>query len=116
MAPGPTTMVPVRSRPRVLDVVRLVVTGLCLTLALSIWPVLGPTSVASAQDEGTTNSEPPDSPDFIPEPNSGSEPVDAGDRGGSLQSVLFVLVIAGIVVIAALIVRESRRARARRGF
>jgi len=77
----------------------------------------GAVPLAGAQDDGTsTTSEPPESPGIIPEPNSGTEPADAGDRGGSLQTVLFVVVMGGIVVIGGLVVRESRKARAQRGF
>jgi hypothetical protein len=54
--------------------------------------------------------------DIIPRPNTGVEPEDPGDRGGALQSVLFVGIVGGIVLIGALVVRQSRRARAERGF
>ena len=51
--------------------------------------------------------------DFLPEPNSGRPPEDAGDRGGAGQLVLFGVVLLGIAVIIGLAVRDARRSRAR---
>ncbi|HEY7072157.1 MAG TPA: hypothetical protein VH479_18660, partial [Acidimicrobiales bacterium] len=48
---------------------------------------------------------------IIPEPNSGHEPTEAGDRGGALQLAVFVGILAGVGVIGALAWRESRKAR-----
>lgn len=64
----------------------------------------------------TTLGQQPEGGGIIPRPDSGTEPEDAGDRGGALQTVLFVTILGGVAVIAALVVRESRRARAERGF
>ena len=64
----------------------------------------------------TTLDEQPEGGGIIPRPDSGVEPDDAGDRGGALQTVLFVVVVGGIVLIIGLVVRESRRVRAERGF
>ncbi len=64
----------------------------------------------------TTLGQQPEGGGIIPRPNSGVEPDDAGDRGGALQSLVFVLVLVGIALIIGLIVRESRRKRAERGF
>ncbi len=55
-------------------------------------------------------------PHIIPRPNSGTPPTDAGDRGGWLQGTIFFIICAGVLVIGALVVRESRKARAERGF
>lgn len=52
--------------------------------------------------------------DMIPRPNSGQQPVDAGDRGGSLQLLVLGLVLVGIGAGVAKLVRDSRRARAGR--
>jgi hypothetical protein len=86
-------------------------------LALLVPPGVGP---AGAQDEPpsttSTTSAAPESPGIIPEPGSGSEPEDAGDRGGTLQTVLFALIVMAVLAIGAMVVRESRRARRRRGF
>ncbi len=49
---------------------------------------------------------------IIPEPNSGREPSDAGDRGGALQVATFLVLVGGVAAVVALAVRESRRARA----
>jgi hypothetical protein len=51
---------------------------------------------------------------MIPRPNSGHAPTDAGDRGGVLQGLVFLFIVAGVGGITALAVRESRRARASR--
>jgi hypothetical protein len=52
--------------------------------------------------------------DFIPGPDSGAPPEDIGDRGGAGQLALFALVLGGVALIVALVLRESRRARAAR--
>jgi hypothetical protein len=49
------------------------------------------------------------SPDIIPAPNSGHAPRDAGERGGSQQTLLFALVCLGLATLAGLIWRDSRR-------
>jgi len=51
---------------------------------------------------------------IISRPNSGQRPTSPGDRGGSLQSLLFFGVMAGIVFLALLAYRDARRAQARR--
>ena len=91
---------------------RAIVSVLCLSLTLAVG--LAPPT-ASAQD-ATTPSTVPESEPIIPRPNSGQAPTDAGDRGGSLQTVVFVIVCAGVVLIGYLVVRESRAKRADRGF
>lgn len=91
--------------------------GLVLVLAVASLPAMA--GVASAQAEGDTTSTTfpyVEGDGIIPRPNSGVAPEDAGDRGGALQTVVFVLVLAGVGVIGALVVRESRKARAGRGF
>lgn len=76
---------------------------------------LVPATAVAAGDTSTTRP-PPESPSIIPRPNSGAEPTDPGDRGGSLQTAVFVLVLGGVGAMGAIVVRESRRARQRRGF
>ena len=51
--------------------------------------------------------------DIIPLPNSGAEPTEAGDRGGALQVLVSWRSSSAWAAIAALAIRESRRARAR---
>jgi hypothetical protein len=80
----------------------------------------GSVPVAAQQPEDDPDGDPStdDAPlpeqDMIPEPNSGRPPTDAGDRGGALQGLVFVLIVFGVGGIAVLAVRESRRARNRR--
>jgi hypothetical protein len=98
-------------RRRVAILVALLVTGLVLVVA----PARA--DAAPGQDEPTTTSptfgENPDAPGqhIIPRPNSGTEPDDAGDRGGALQLVVLGAIVAGVSVVVALAVRESRRNR-----
>ena len=69
-------------------------------------------------DDGTGGSagdgsgEPLPGDDIIPQPNSGREPEEAGDRGGGLQVLVLVVIVAGIGGIVTMVVRESRRNRA----
>ena len=92
----------------------LLVTGLVLFLA----PVRA--DAAPVQEEPTTTSptfgENPDAPSqhIIPRPNSGTEPDDAGDRGGALQLAVFGAIVVGVSVVVTLAIRESRRNRAQR--
>jgi hypothetical protein len=95
----------------------LLVTGLAWFLA----PVRAHGAVAlPAQDEPTTTSptfgENPDAPGqhIIPRPNSGTEPEDAGDRGGALQLAVLGAIVVGVSVVVTLAVRESRRNRRQR--
>ena len=90
---------------------------LLVTVALVAALVLG-APAASAQSEGdpTSTTVPEPGGDIIPEPNSGQEPEDPGDRGGSLQTLLFIGMVGGVVLMGWLVVRQSRRARADRGF
>ncbi len=95
---------------------RLLATAL-LVLGLLL-PVVGAGPALAQADDGTeqtTTSQVP-TQDIIPEPNSGAEPEDAGDRGGALQTALFVGLVLAIAAGATIVIRQSRRARAQRGF
>jgi hypothetical protein len=61
--------------------------------------------------DASTDDAPVPGGDIIPQPNSGREPTEAGDRGGALQGLVFVAILAGVGTIVGLAVRESRRAR-----
>lgn len=91
-----------------------------LTLALALVATLAwsaPSASAQTEDDTTTTTlEAMESPSIIVRPNSGSAPTEAGDRGGALQTALFVAMVGGVLVIGGLVVRESRKARASRGF
>ncbi len=50
--------------------------------------------------------------DIVPEPNAGEAPDEAGDRGGALQLAVLALLVVAIGGAVALVVRQSRRARA----
>ena len=61
---------------------------------------------ASAQDK-------PDVPvqHIIPRPNSGTKPVDSGDRGGALQLGLLGLTVVVLVGGTLHVIRQSHKAR-----
>ena len=87
------------------------------TVVLAVVVVLAaPAASAQSDDQTTTTTAPDRGGDIIPRPNSGVEPDDPGDRGGALQTVLFIGIVGGVVVMAAVLVRQSRKARAERGF
>ena len=92
----------------------LLVTGLVLAFA-PVRADAGP--AAPAQDDPTTTSptfgENPEAPEqhIIPRPNSGTEPHDAGDRGGALQLAVLGAIVVGVSLVVTLAVRESRRNR-----
>jgi hypothetical protein len=100
---------------------------LCAALAVLAAPlhaVAGAQEPDAPADDGTGGSadeEPEDNPqpgaveqDIIPRPNSGEAPTEAGDRGGALQILVFVAIVAGLGTIALLATRDVRRSRARR--
>ena len=103
---------------------------LCAALAVLGAPlhaVAGAQEPDAPADDGTGGSadeEPDENPDenpppgaveqdIIPRPNSGEEPSEAGDRGGALQILVFVAVVAGLGTIALLATRDVRRSRTR---
>jgi hypothetical protein len=70
--------------------------------------------VAFAQDS-TPSTEllpaaPP--PEIIPGPNSGHEPLYAGDRGSPAQYLVIGGIVVALLVIGGLVYRESRKKRA----
>jgi hypothetical protein len=64
-------------------------------------------------DPTTTEIEPAPGDDIIPLPESGTEPEEAGDRGGALQVAVLVAIVVGLGAIVALALRDVRRSRAR---
>lgn len=91
--------------------------ALALVSVLALGALGGAAVPAAAQaDAQVTTTTAPRGGDIIPQPNSGTEPEDAGDRGGALQTALFIGLVGAIVVAGAVIVRQSRMARAERGF
>jgi DMSO reductase anchor subunit len=97
---------------------RLRVTLLVLLAALTVVALARATAPAGAQSVGTqpdatTDDTPVPEQRIIPLPNTGHEPTDAGDPGGSLQIVVFVALVVGVSSIAALARRDIRKARRR---
>jgi len=87
---------------------------LALVLVVGLAVVPGPAPALAADDTTTTSQVP--TRDIIPEPNSGVEPQDAGDRGGGLQTALFVAIIVVVAGAGTWLALQSRRARAERGY
>ncbi len=55
---------------------------------------------------------------LLPKPGCGTEPEQAGDRGGGLQFAVFGLIIIGLAVIFTVVFRQvirADRAKAQRG-
>ncbi len=86
------------------------------SVALLAVLLLGAPGALAQTGDGSTTTTVPRGGDIIPEPNSGAEPEDAGDRGGALQTVLFVAIVGAVVVMGTIVVRQSRKVRADRGF
>ncbi|MCP5027338.1 MAG: hypothetical protein GY929_13740 [Actinomycetia bacterium] len=83
-----------------------------LTLSIS-----GLTDTATAQggnSDGHHAADDPDAPSrsIIIEPNSGSEPENFGDRGGTGQTLLFFLIVGAVAGGGLHIVRHARQSRA----
>ena len=88
------------------------VAALVLVALLSLAPAPAAYGQAGGDDTTTSTSVVPLPPGgIIPQPNSGHEPTEAGDRGGALQLAVFVGILAGVGVIGGLAWRESRKAR-----
>jgi hypothetical protein len=79
--------------------------AVALTVALGAAP-------AAAQEPPTTSQGTPVDQDIIPDPDSGQNPSEAGDRGGALQYAVLGLVVVGIGGGVYLAMRESKRKRA----
>jgi hypothetical protein len=94
---------------------RLLVLLLVLVAALGAPPAEGLPAVEEPPAVPTTTAAPQGGGvDLLPGPDAGTPPQDAGDRGGAGQLAMFGLVVAGLLLIIALAVRDARRSRARR--
>ena len=90
---------------------------LLVALTVGLFSLLVPTTHASAQTASTTTTTVAMSDDssvgqtksIIPKPNSGSAPVNSGDRGGSAQLGLFGLLVIAIATIVTVVVRSTIR-------
>jgi len=90
--------------------------GLLIVAAAGYTASFPVAAASSAQPEPPPSTIAPDEEQgIIPEPNSGHEPREAGDRGGSLQLAVLAVIVTGVGVIAGFVVRESRRNLAARG-
>lgn len=89
-------------------------------LLLTIAPV-GAVSVSASSNDQTVDTtvptsepefgydlekDPSDCIGFLPKPGCGKEPQQAGDRGGALQYVVFAVMLAGLGIIATVLVRN----------
>jgi uncharacterized protein HemX len=78
-----------------------------LTAVVYVATVAAPAAAQEPTTSSTTVAVP--SQDIIPRPNSGSEPQEAGDRGGALQLGLLALVVVAIGGTVLVLVRRSRQ-------
>lgn len=96
---------------------------LCFLSAVAVAGALGaasPADASSADDSSPTTSvawrverDPSECIGFLPKPDCGYEPQDAGERGGALQVTLFFVMVGAVGVVGSVIVRNVvRRDRA----
>lgn len=96
---------------------------LCFLSAVAIALSLGsasPAAGATVDDSSPTTTlawrierDPSECIGFLPKPDCGYKPEDAGERGGSLQITLFFVMIGAVGVVGSVIVRNVvRRDRA----
>jgi hypothetical protein len=52
------------------------------------------------------DKEPSDCIGFLPKPGCGKKPQQAGDRGGSLQYLTFIVMLAGVGIVGTVLVRN----------
>jgi hypothetical protein len=88
---------------------RLLTALAALTFVAAV--LLGGIVPAAAQDG--SDSTPPttevERPHSIPRPNTGEEPQSATDPGGAAQYAVMGGIVVGVLVIALLVARESRK-------
>lgn len=92
------------------------------SLLLFVPAVTAGTAGTAAEDVSTSTTvaygydlenDPENCINFLPRPNCGREPQQAGDRGGALQYALLAVVLAALGTIGAVVVRNViRRDRA----
>lgn len=96
---------------------RLIATVAALVVLLLWWapnPALAQSDDTTVQTTSTLPTDNRELGNSLPKPGQGMAPRDAGDPGGWLQTSLFFLICAAILVIVGLVWRSSSRARARR--
>ena len=67
--------------------------------------------VPAATQEPATSTTGVPAPNIVPQPDSGAEPTEAGDRGGALQLLILGLVVLAVAAAVTHLVRQSRRSR-----
>ena len=66
------------------------------------------TSTPAAYD---LENEPSECIGFLPKPGCGKDPEDAGERGGSLQYLVFAIMITGLTIVGVSITRSVKKRR-----
>ena len=89
-----------------------------LTVVVAIFLTFQTSLVANATSPDTSTpavydleNEPSECIGFLPKPGCGKEPQDAGERGGTLQYLVFAIMIIGLTVVGVGITRGVRKKR-----
>jgi hypothetical protein len=103
-----------RPRPGRLAAALLTVALVLLAPAAAAGATPGQDGGPGTAEDTTTDVTPVPDQRIIPLPNSGHEPTDAGDRGGILQVLVLVGILAALGAIVLLVRRDMRRGAAAR--
>ena len=89
-----------------------------LTVVVAIFLTFQTSLVANATSPDTSTpavydleNEPSECIGFLPKPGCGKEPQDAGERGGTLQYLVFAIMIIGLTVVGVGITRGVKKQR-----
>ena len=70
--------------------------------------IIPDTSIPAAYD---LENEPSECIGFLPKPGCGKDPEDAGERGGSLQYLVFAIMTTGLTIVGVSITRSVKKRR-----
>jgi len=89
-----------------------------LAVAVATLTILQPPLASNATGPDTSTpavydleNEPSECIGFLPKPGCGKEPEDAGERGGSLQYLVFAIMISGLTIVGFSITRSVKKRR-----
>jgi hypothetical protein len=89
-----------------------------LAVAVATLTILQPPLASNATSPDTSTpavydleNEPSECIGFLPKPGCGKEPEDAGERGGSLQYLVFAIMISGLAIVGISMTRSVKKRR-----